>query len=74
MPPRTATMDAAPRNRALAASPRVGASLRLRSVAYVGEWPRGVYWQPGEERTIAPERVADEGPPPAGLEPVAEEG
>ena len=35
-----------------------------------GEWPRGVYWMPGEVREIADSCPGADTAPPAWLEPV----
>lgn len=41
------------------------------STTFTGEWPRGIYWTPGETRTI-PEDWPVEGEPPEGLQGVEE--
>ena len=47
--------------------------MRLRSIDFVGAWPPGIHWSPGEEREL-PEGYPVEGEPPAGLERVQEDG
>ena len=35
-----------------------------------GEWPTGIYWDPGEIRTVPSDYPGDDGEPPAWLKPL----
>jgi hypothetical protein len=68
---RTSAMPGSPRHRAIGVG--VSGWLRLRSETFVGEWPVGVHWRPGEVRVIPPDYPRD-GEPPPGLVKEPQEG
>lgn len=41
--------------------------MKLRSLDFVGQWPTGIHWMPGEERELPPGYPVPTEPPPEGL-------